>query len=135
MHKVSACNFFVADNCGFPSRKFTVPQIPNLVDQQEQHEAVNCGLRRRLALVHTICQEYKINFGTVMLSIDASTEHLIPFGAHNVMKLEEEFTRLERRKMNPNISEHKKRFVKKIIDAKGVVLAAARDQSDAGTHI
>ena len=68
-HQVLVVSFFITDNCGFPLRKYGIPNIVEQSDYQENFEMFSRCLKCHLALVQMICGEYKVHFGSIMLSV------------------------------------------------------------------
>ena len=68
-HLALKTQFFVGDNCGFPVRIYNIPQISDNIIGRTNWVALDKGLKQRLSLVQTVCQDYKIQFCSVMLSL------------------------------------------------------------------
>ena len=69
-HSKQVVTFFVSNNCGFPDKKYIIPNIEEHSTYLEKLEQFSVGTKRHLTLVQKVCQEFKIHFGSVMLSIE-----------------------------------------------------------------
>ena len=85
----------MADNCGFLVRIYTIPQISNNIFGEENWAALDKGLKRRLSLVQSVCQEYKIRFCSVMLSLQNNILHLIPHDVQTILEIEQEIANFQ----------------------------------------
>src|SRR5687768_11803504 len=69
-HSKQVAKLFIADNCVFFVKKYIVPNIDEQGTYKERFDKFSKGLKHRLTLVQRVCQEFKIHFGSVMLSVE-----------------------------------------------------------------
>ena len=89
-HQAMKTKFYVADTCGFPVKIYNINQISDNIIGAANWRALDKGLKRHLSLVQTVCQDYKIQFCSVMLSLQNNIGHLIPYDVKTVLEIEQE---------------------------------------------
>jgi hypothetical protein len=133
-HSKPVVKFFISDNCGFPVKKYTITNIDKEGSSEERMIKFNNGLKHCLTLVQRVCHKFKIHFGSVMLSLQENIVHHIPGKIQSIMEMEQELAALELASQERMLPKDKK-MLNSEIEAKKIVLIAARNETNVGQEI
>ena len=133
-HSKQVFTLFITDNCGFPIKKYNIPNIDEQGTYEERFDKFTRDLKQQLTLVHRVCQDFKIHFGSVMLSLQQNIAHIYPKQIKTIMAIEEEIASLQQG-LREHMSNESKQILQCEIEAKTTILITARNESNAGQEI
>ena len=96
-HQTCANTIFVANNLGFPKRKYSFSNIEETEINARCTRTVRLVeqcLKTQLTLCQSVSDAYSLKFGSFFLAIEPGDTHYIPYNVRTIMKPEEELALL-----------------------------------------